>query len=548
MTRSVAAGIGMLLVIMLGCGGSHEPSPVPATILIVPALDSIVQGDTVQFIAVGRTADGQEFPIEVDWHSTDPVGVPIDSSGRAIAIRRVTAGISASAKGVVGNRIVRVIPTPAELRVFPEHAGFVGSGTYQLLAVVRDSFGRTLPGRVIRWTISDSAHLAPAGTGDSPQSLVVVTSAPGTFVATAETHGRRVADTITVGQVTFDSIWVRTGRACAVTTDGRPFCWGSGIANRLGSGMQVDALFPQAVSGGYRFASMAMDDVVGCGLTPVGDAFCWGADTGYAVAYPFPVDSIPRGTGPGHHWRTLYTAGLGGYGSTLCGLEQTTAYCWGQNGLGQLGVGDLGIRSTPTPVSGGLAFASLALGRYAACGVTVAGKLYCWGVPAFLGPDPVPYGRCGLGLACLPVPLQDSVTFATVVAESESFCALDSNQRPWCWGYQAGYGPPTQTVALQLLQVSTGDTHSCGLLPNHAAVCWGDNSMGALGEGTRTSSPVPVPVASGLTFRQIAVGENSTCAITLSGTAYCWGQNDAGQVGDGTRIMRLVPTRVLGQP
>jgi alpha-tubulin suppressor-like RCC1 family protein len=134
------------------------------------------------------------------------------------------------------------------------------------------------------------------------------------------------------------------------------------------------------------------------------------------------------------------------------------------------------------------------------------------------------------------------------VAESESFCALDSNQRPWCWGYQAGYGPPTQTVALQLLQVSTGDTHSCGLLPNHAAVCWGDNSMGALGEGTRTSSPVPVPVAGGLTFRQIAVGENSTCAITLSGTAYCWGQNDAGQVGDGTRIMRLVPTRVLGQP
>ncbi|MFM8238446.1 MAG: hypothetical protein ACKOBG_11955 [Actinomycetota bacterium] len=42
--------------------------------------------------------------------------------------------------------------------------------------------------------------------------------------------------------------------------------------------------------------------------------------------------------------------------------------------------------------------------------------------------------------------------------------------------------------------ISAGDDHSCGLLANGSARCWGSNGYGPLGNGTTTNSSVPVTV------------------------------------------------------
>jgi alpha-tubulin suppressor-like RCC1 family protein len=38
------------------------------------------------------------------------------------------------------------------------------------------------------------------------------------------------------------------------------------------------------------------------------------------------------------------------------------------------------------------------------------------------------------------------------------------------------------------------------------------------------------------------------CGVTVDGTAYCWGENSDGQLGNGTTTSSIVPVKVAGQP
>jgi alpha-tubulin suppressor-like RCC1 family protein len=78
--------------------------------------------------------------------------------------------------------------------------------------------------------------------------------------------------------------------------------------------------------------------------------------------------------------------------------------------------------------------------------------------------------------------------------------------------------------------------------------CWGDNTLGQLGNGTTSATPVVERVTvGGLTGAvQIALGEWHTCALMADQTVRCWGGNAEGQLGDGTVEARATPTQVPG--
>jgi alpha-tubulin suppressor-like RCC1 family protein len=56
------------------------------------------------------------------------------------------------------------------------------------------------------------------------------------------------------------------------------------------------------------------------------------------------------------------------------------AYCWGDNGAGQLGSAAARTTSAPITVSGSLTFRSLSAGRYLTRGLTQSGAANCWGL------------------------------------------------------------------------------------------------------------------------------------------------------------------------
>src|SRR5690606_12851537 len=100
--------------------------------------------------------------------------------------------------------------------------------------------------------------------------------------------------------------------------------------------------------------------------------------------------------------------------------------------------------------------------------------------------------------------------------------------------------------AEQLVQVSAGTTHTCGVSSSGSAYCWGFGQQGQLGQGLPNSShlPVQVQLPEAVSLTSVSVGYNHTCGISSHGAAYCWGANTYGQLGNGSTTNSHVPELV----
>lgn len=94
--------------------------------------------------------------------------------------------------------------------------------------------------------------------------------------------------------------------------------------------------------------------------------------------------------------------------------------------------------------------------------------------------------------------------------------------------------------------LSAGENHTCILKSSGQAYCWGDNSVGQLGNGTTESSLVPVAVSGGLRFTSISAGWDHTCGVTADNDAYCWGRGRYGRLGNGSAENSVIPGAVSG--
>jgi alpha-tubulin suppressor-like RCC1 family protein len=90
----------------------------------------------------------------------------------------------------------------------------------------------------------------------------------------------------------------------------------------------------------------------------------------------------------------------------------------------------------------------------------------------------------------------------------------------------------TLTNVQQLASSSTG-IFGCALLKNATVECWGDNTYGELGNGTTTSSGMPVPVMGLTNVVEVTAGYQFACALESNHTLWCWGESSCGQLGNG---------------
>ena len=248
-----------------------------------------------------------------------------------------------------------------------------------------------------------------------------------------------------------------------------------------------------------------------------------------------------------------------------CGVTyENLAYCWGNNGEGQLGNGVTNSQSTnPVPVTGGLQFQMVSAGFGHTCGVTTQNQVYCWGSNARgqLG-DGSFHGRSTPVLVSGQPPL--SLRFRFVSAGFVHTCAIHLSDSAWCWGNndngRLGDGTTTERLTptpvlggLEFRRIVAGGFQTCGVTTGSRAYCWGRNEQGQLGDGTLTTRLTPVPVAGGRSFRWVTTGsarisfkwQSASCGIS-AGQAYCWGSNFHGQLGDGTLTRRTRPVAVKG--
>ena len=68
-----------------------------------------------------------------------------------------------------------------------------------------------------------------------------------------------------------------------------------------------------------------------------------------------------------------------GFGHTCAVTRDSRGFCWGFNGVGQLGNGTTFRRLTATPLGIQLQLAQVSAGHGFTCGVTTGSRAYCWG-------------------------------------------------------------------------------------------------------------------------------------------------------------------------
>ena len=107
-----------------------------------------------------------------------------------------------------------------------------------------------------------------------------------------------------------------------------------------------------------------------------------------------------------------------------CGLTSAgKAYCWGRGSENQLGhgLGDLNTRTTPTPVDISVvsSFEILSAGSRFVCGLTDAGLAYCWGE----GGDGQ-LGNGGTSDEAIPQAVNGGFTFSAINAGRDHVFAI----------------------------------------------------------------------------------------------------------------------------
>jgi hypothetical protein len=138
-------------------------------------------------------------------------------------------------------------------------------------------------------------------------------------------------------------------------------------------------------------------------------------------------------------------------------------------------------------------------------------------------------------------PLSTLSNITRLTASSTSACAIDLNQKAWCWGsngygqLQAGDTTDTQYWATQVpdnhnyLTIGVGEYHACALDTSHTVWCWGrgdDGEAGGSSFATINTTANSITDGNGnviTDFIDLSVGFRTNCGIRSDGSVWCWG-------------------------
>lgn len=309
---------------------------------------------------------------------------------------------------------------------------------------------------------------------------------------------------------------------CALADDGRVFCWGENDEGQLGDGTTDYRDFgtvpvvgiddARTIAAGIRFSCAALAD---------GTVWCWGEDPGQD-----PSTLVPRRV-IGISDATVVVAG----GAFACALRETgQVACWGINSLGQLGTGSFSAgEATAQQVVGLDDVLELAAGWNHACAIRSDLTVWCWGGN---GDGATGYGQLGDGTLenrASPVQVVGLADAILIEAGGWTTCATVMGTSTWCWGYgergTLGDGNfnnssvPVQVPGIDDVSLlALGAFTACVSRGDDSVWCWGDTSW-----GSSTGGPAGTPVQ-GNKSSSISVGAlaNDRYCLFIDGFEQTW--------------------------
>ena len=211
------------------------------------------------------------------------------------------------------------------------------------------------------------------------------------------------------------------------------------------------------------------------------------------------------------HYRWMRVAS--GKNHTLAINSRGELYAWGHNGNGQVGIGTVTPRGeyelTPQRVGSDSDWKVISGGDDYSLALKSDGTLYAWGKND--------RGQLGIG----------------TTTDNELTPRQVGNDSDW-------------------KAVSAGFSHSLALKSDNTLYAWGDNRLGALGNGenganladTSKDETAPIQIGTDRDWQTVSAGSSYSLAVKTDNTLHVWGHNRIGQLGLGDTTDRNRPTRV----
>ena len=185
-------------------------------------------------------------------------------------------------------------------------------------------------------------------------------------------------------------------------------------------------------------------------------------------------------------------------------LNDGTVRAWGDNSFGVLGDGTTTRSSVPVQVTGLTGVKEISTLGAAAYALLTDGTVRAWGYNW--------HGRLGNG----------TTTDSSVPVQVSGLTGV-------------------KTLATSLY----GTAYA--LLTDGTVRAWGNGTAGELGNGVAADSSVPVPVSGLAGVKELsATFSIGAFALLTDGTVRAWGSNNYGQLGNGTTTSSSVPVVVTG--
>lgn len=294
--------------------------------------------------------------------------------------------------------------------------------------------------------------------------------------------------------------------SCALLESGKIRCWGNNAKGQVGlAGLTVGDTQTPLDAGAVDIGGLALALTAGlrhtCALRLDGGVICWGDNDSGQLGYGL-IDGVGGlGNQPIDHGTValpepVVELAAGALFSCVL-LESGRISCWGRNASGELGV-ETELPIQPIPTAGFVLTGELhglSLGARHGC-VIASDDVVCWGDNAL--------GQLGVGhmdpvaSPHAEAPVQFASTVVEVKAGTEHSCALLDSGQLRCWGgntwAQLGLGGVTPTaiptgVSLGELAAGLGVTsswsrsHVCARTVTDELLCWGSNRWSQLGYG-----------------------------------------------------------------
>ena len=380
-------------------------------------------------------------------------------------------------------------------------------------------WGETLVSRIgSAWRAAPPAPRAAVGTAAAALAVaavaVAVAAAPALAAqrlpGPAASHARAgaIAQHLATGRMTLSAPWAHIAagayHTCGIRADSTLWCWGDNSSGELGIGSHTGQNRPRQVTTpatrGWATVTAASDYT--CATRADGTLWCWGDNSSGQLG-------LGPGGGRGQDLpRQVTTPATGGWASVATGAEDTcgtrtdaTLWCWGYNGAGELGIGNLISQGRPRQVSqpgprrlGHRHHRQPHVCHPHRCHLVVLGpqrlrpardrRPYQRG-PAAAGHHPGS-GRLGQRLRRRLPHLRHPHQRHPVVLGLERHRPARHRRQPRHGTASAGHHPGRRGWAS-----TTGDYQTCATRTDGTLWCWGWNATGQLGIGNYTGQDRP---------------------------------------------------------